>query len=129
MVVFSSREQAGPEKIGQATMMTLMSGTVIEKSAMAEGTIPILKLSDFTVGFWTSGIGTKTLEQLNVPIVSNRPLDARDILRAQAGQHALDRALERLGSACQSEKKARLGFTDNFRIADRVRSPALSDAS
>ncbi|HNP60535.1 MAG TPA: hypothetical protein PKM72_06820 [Nitrospirales bacterium] len=129
VVVFSSQEQAGPEKIGQATMMTLMSGTVVENLSLAE--VGILHVSDFHLVFRTVGRGTDSLEQLDVPIGSNRPtpIDARDILRAQAAQHALDRALASLGSACQIEKKARTGFTDSFRIANRVRNPALSDAS
>jgi hypothetical protein len=104
VVLFSSREQAGPEKIGEATMMTQMGGTVIENSAMAEG--GILRASDFTMVFWASGLATENLEQLNVPIGTNRPrtVDAHDILRARAGQQALDRALEHVGPACQSVK-------------------------
>ncbi len=101
VIVLSSHEQAGPEKIGEATMMTQMGGTVIENSAMAE--VAILRFSDFTAVFLASGIGTETLEQLDVPIGSNRPspIEAREIVRARAGQHALDRALDRLGLACQ----------------------------
>ena len=101
VAVFSSREQAGPEKIGEATMMTQMGGTVIENSAIAE--VGVLRVSDFKMVFWTSGRGTESLEQLDAPIGSNRPspTEARDILRARAGQQALDRALEHLGAACQ----------------------------
>lgn len=101
VVVFSSRENTGPQTIGEATMMTQMGGTLIENSAMAE--VGIVRLSDFTVVFWTSGIGAETLEQLDVPIGSNRPSPAvaRDIVRARAGQHALDVALDQLGLACQ----------------------------
>jgi hypothetical protein len=104
VVLFSSREKAGPEKIGEATMMTQMSGTVIENSALAE--VGILRVSDFTMVFWTQGRATENLEQLDVPIGTNRPsaTDARDILRARAGQHALDRALEHVGSACLRRK-------------------------
>jgi hypothetical protein len=57
MVLFSSREKAGPEKIGEATMMTQMSGTVIENSAMAE--VGILRVSDFKMVFWAPGWGRK----------------------------------------------------------------------
>jgi hypothetical protein len=101
VVVFSSREKAGPEKIGEATMMTQMGGTVIENTAMAE--VGILRVSDFKIVFLASGRGTESLEQLDAPIGTNQPSisDARDILRARAGQQALDRALEHLGSACQ----------------------------
>ena len=101
VVVFSSREKAGPEKIGEATMMTQMSGTVVENSAMAE--VGIFRASDFNMVFLASAEATESLEQLDVPIGRNRPVttDARDILRARAGQHALDRALEHVASACQ----------------------------
>jgi len=125
VVVFSSREKTGPEKIGEATMMTQMGGTVIENSAMAE--VAILRSSDFTVVFLASGIGTETLELLDAPIGSNRPspTDAREILRARSGQYALDRALEHLGSACQSGLSGRSALIGNFRIAGRVQNPAL----
>ena len=101
VVVFSSREKTGPVKIGEATMMTQMSGTIIENSALAE--VGILRLSDFQMVFRSQGLGAESLEQLDVPIGKNRPsaLEARDILRAQAGQQALDRALEYVGAVCQ----------------------------
>jgi len=104
VVVFSSREKGGPEKIGEATMMTQMGGTVIENSALAE--VGILRVSDFKMVFWSQGSGTESLEQLDAPIGANQPspTDAREILRARAGQHALDRALDHLGQACQSGK-------------------------
>jgi hypothetical protein len=104
VVVFSSREKDGPEKIGEATMMTQMGGTVTENSAMAE--VGILRVSDFKMVFLASGRGTESLEQLDVPIGKNRPstTEARDIVRARAGQYALDRALDHLGSACKSGK-------------------------
>ena len=104
VVLFSSRERAGPQKIGEATMMTQMSGTVIENSALAE--VGILRVSDFKMVFRAEGLATESLEQLDVPIGANRPSapDARDILRARAGQQALDRALEHVGSACQRGK-------------------------
>ncbi len=101
VVMFSSQEKSGPEKIGQATMMNLMGGTVIENSAMAE--VGVLRLSDFKMVFLTQGLGTESLEQLDAPIGTNlpSPTEARDILRARAGQQALDRALEHVGAACQ----------------------------
>ena len=104
VVLFSSRERSGPQKIGEATLMTQMTGTVIENSALAE--VGILRVSDLKMVFWAEGLATETLEQLAVPIGTNQPsaAEARDILRAQAGQQALDRALERLGSACQPGK-------------------------
>lgn len=100
VVVFSSRENTGPIKIGEATMMNQMGGIVIENSAIAE--IGILRLSDFQMVYWTQGWGSESLEQLDVPIGKNRPsvMEARDILRARAGQQALDKALEHVGADC-----------------------------
>ncbi|MCA9498670.1 MAG: hypothetical protein KC588_05690 [Nitrospira sp.] len=125
VVVLSSREKIGPVKIGEATMMTQMSGTGIENSALAE--VGILRLSDFQLVYWTQGRGVESLEQLDVPIGKNRPsaIEARDLLRAGAGQQALDRALEHVGTACQPVAKPRLSVTGSFQIGDRVRSPVL----
>jgi hypothetical protein len=125
MVVFSSREKSGPQKIGEATMMTQMGGTVIENSAMAE--VGIIRVSDNHIVFLASGLGTESLEELDAPIGSNRPsiTDARDILRARAGQQALDRALDQLGSVCQKKKLGSSHFTDSFQIAGLARSPVL----
>ncbi len=102
VVVFSSRENTAPVKIGEATMMNQMGGMVIENSALAE--VGILRLSDFQMVYWTQGWGSEILEQLDVPIGKNRPsaMEARNMLRARAGQQALDRALEHVGAACQS---------------------------
>ncbi len=101
VVVFSSRENTGPVKIGEATMMNQMGGMVIENSAIAE--VGILRLSDFQMVYWTQGRASESLEQLDVPIGKNRPsvMEARDILRARAGQQALDRALEQVGADCE----------------------------
>lgn len=101
VVMFSSQEKAGPEKIGEATMMNQMGGTVIENSAMAE--VGVLRVSDFKMVFLAQGLGTESLEQLDAPLGTNRPspIESRHILRARAGQQALDRALERIGSACR----------------------------
>lgn len=104
LVVFSGRERVGPEKIGEATVMTQMNGTLIEHSALAE--VGVLRVADEKIIYSVSGQGTESLEQLDAPIGKHQPSpgDARDILRAQAGQQALDRALERFAVACQREK-------------------------
>ncbi|MDR4493717.1 MAG: hypothetical protein AB7P17_08980 [Nitrospirales bacterium] len=101
LVVFSGWERVGPEKIGEATVMTQMSGTVIEHYALAE--IGVLRRSDRKMVYWVSGQGTESLEQLDAPIGKNQPSpsEARDILRARSGQQALDRALEQFAEACQ----------------------------
>ncbi|WNM59576.1 hypothetical protein [Candidatus Nitrospira allomarina] len=101
VVVFSSREKTSPVKIGEATMMNQMGGMVIENSAIAE--VGVLRLSDLQMVYWTQGWAFETLEQLDVPIGKNRPsaMEARDILRARAGQQALDRALHHVGAECE----------------------------
>ena len=104
LVVLSGGESTGPVKIGEATVMTQMSGTVIEHSALAE--IGVLRTTDKKIVFLKSGRGTETLEQLDVPIGDRQlsPIDAREILRAQAGQQALDRALVEVARVCQTGK-------------------------
>ena len=129
VVVLSSREQASPEKIGEATMMTQMSGTVVENSAMAE--VGVLRGSDLTIVLLAQGKGTEYLEQLDVPIGRNQPSaeEAREIMRAQAAQQALDRALESVATVCQKGKSERSCVTCSFRIAGRGQSPRFSDVS
>jgi len=102
LVVLSGQESTGPAKIGEATVMTQMSGTVIEHMALAE--IGVLRTADKKIIFMKSGWGTETLEQLDVPIGDRQPspMDAREILRAQAGQQALDRALAQVASVCET---------------------------
>jgi hypothetical protein len=124
VILFSSRETVGPEKIGEATMMTQMTGTVIENSALAE--VGIFRVSDSRLVFYASGQGIESLEQLDVPMGKNRPstASAQDLLRARAGQQALDRALEHLGAVCQNGTPGRSDVTGSFQTVGRVRSPA-----
>ncbi|MGD9852585.1 MAG: hypothetical protein AB7T38_15100 [Nitrospirales bacterium] len=104
LVVFSGRERVGPEKIGEATVMTQMNGTLVEHSALAE--VGVFRISDRKMVYSISGRGAESLEQLDAPIGQQQPSprDARGILRAQAGQQALDRALEQFAVVCQPEK-------------------------
>lgn len=125
VILFSSHETVGPEKIGEATMMTQMSGSVIENFALAE--VGIFRVSDSRLVFYASGLGIESLEELDVPIGKNRPssANARDLLRARAGQLALDHALEQVGAICQNGTPGRPEATGSFQIASRGRSPAL----
>ena len=129
VVVLSSREHAGPEKIGEATMMTQMSGRVVENSAMAE--LGVFRVSDGYLVFQVAGRARESLEQLDVPIGENQPSagQALDILRAQAGQQALDRALEEVGAVCRSRMSGAFRLIGSFQIASRGRSPVLSNVS
>ncbi len=95
LVVLSSREHSGPVALGEERMMTQMHGIAIENTALAE--VVLVRLSDFTVMSYISGLATEVLEQLDAPIgdVPSSKVESLEILRAQAGQQALDHALDR----------------------------------
>lgn len=131
LVILSSREYSGPVTLGEERMMTQMNGTTFENMALAE--VALLDLADYAVTFDLRGSATETLEILDTPIGEGRPSRAEsfDILRAQAGQQALDRSLNILGKRCHGvrEKTAFMDATDNFQTGDRVRNPGPSDGS
>jgi len=106
LVVLSSREYSGPVTLGEERMMTQMSGTVVENTALAE--MVLLRLADYVATFNLPGSATETIELLDVPIGKGQPTrdQSLEILRAQAGQQALDRSLHLLGQWCEgiSEK-------------------------
>jgi len=104
LVVLSSRESSGPVTLGEERMMTQMSGTSVENMALAE--VALLRLGDYAVTFNLPGAATETLEYLDAPIGEGQPTrqQSLEILRAQAGQQALDRALERIDLLCQKGK-------------------------
>ena len=101
LVIFSSREHSGPVTLGEDRMMTQMSGTTFENLALAE--VGLLDLADYAVTFDVPGSATETLEILDAPIGDNllSREQSLEILRAQAGQQALDRSLNRLGQWCK----------------------------
>ena len=127
LVILSSQEYSGPVTLGEERMMTQMSGTTFENMALAE--VVLLGLADYVVTFDLPGAATETLEVLDAPIGKGRlsRADSLDILRAQAGQQALDRSLNILGKQCHGgrEKTAFMDVTDNFQTGDRVQSPVL----
>ena len=131
LVILSSREYAGPVTLGEDRMMTQMSGTTFENMALAE--VALLDLADYAVTFDLPGSATETLEILDAPIGEGMPSRAEslDILRAQAGQQALDHSLNFLGKRCHGvrEKTAFTHVTGNFQTGDRVRNPEPSDGS
>jgi hypothetical protein len=100
LVILSSREYSGPVTLGEERMMTQMSGTTFENMALAE--VVLLDLAEYVVTFDLAGAATETLEVLDAPIGEGRTSRAEslDILRAQAGQQALDRSLNILGKRC-----------------------------
>jgi hypothetical protein len=101
LVILSSREYSGPVTLGEERMMTQMSGTTIENLALAE--VALLDLADNAVTFAVPGSATETLEILDAPIGDGHPSreQSLEILRAQAGQQALDRSLNLLGQWCE----------------------------
>ena len=101
LVILSSRESSGPVTLGEDRMMTQMSGTTFENMALAE--VALLDLADYAVTFAVPGSATETLEILDAPIGDNQLSreQSLEILRAQAGQQALDRSLNRLGQWCE----------------------------
>ena len=131
LVILSSQEYSGPVTLGEDRMMTQMSGTTFENMALAE--VALLGLADYAVTFDLQGSATETLEVLDAPIGEGRlsRAESLDILRAQAGQQALDRSLNILGKGCHGvrEKTAFRAVTDNFQIGDPVRNPGPSDGS
>ena len=101
LVILSSREHSGPVTLGEERMMTQMSGTTFENLALAE--VGLLDLADYAVTFAVPGSATETLEILDAPIGDDQLSreQSLEILRAQAGQQALDRSLNRLGQWCE----------------------------
>ena len=82
-------------------MMTQMSGSAVDNIAIAE--VALLRLADYGVTFVLQGSATETLELLDAPIGEGQPTreQSLDILRAQAGQQALDQALNVIGKECE----------------------------
>lgn len=101
VILFSGREIMGPEKIGEATVMTQMNGVVIEHTALAE--VAVFRTMDGSLVYRTSAVERESLEQLDAPIGATQPsaFEAREILRAHAAQQALDRALAHVASVCR----------------------------
>lgn len=127
LVIFSSREYSAPVTLGEERMMTQMSGMTFENMALAE--VALLDLADYAVAFDLAGAATETLEVLDAPIGEGRPSRAEslDILRAQAGQQALDKSLNILGKRCHSArgKTAFMDIIEDFQTRDPARSPVL----
>ena len=101
LVLLSSREQTGPVTLGEERMMTQMSGTSVENMALSE--VALLRLSDYVMTFVIGSGATETLELLDAPLGKGQPTREQSlkILRAQAGQQALDRSLNVLGQWCE----------------------------
>ncbi len=73
--------------------MTRMSGVSIDNEALAE--LALLNADSGKIALHAAGNGASSMEQLTAPIGEDYPRkeDARDILRANDAQQALDQAL------------------------------------
>ena len=93
LAVLSSTEEESHIEIGEETMMTRMSGVSIDNEALAE--LAVLNADSGKIALHATGHGASSMEQLAAPIGEDYPRkeDARDILRANAAQQALDQAL------------------------------------
>jgi len=93
LAVLSSTEEESHIEIGEETMMTRMSGVSIDNEALAE--LALINADSGKIALHAAGNGTSSMEQLAAPIGEDYPRkeDARDILRGNAAQQALDQAL------------------------------------
>ncbi|MDT7043411.1 hypothetical protein [Candidatus Nitronereus thalassa] len=93
LAVLSSTEVESHIEIGEETMMTRMSGVEIENGAQAE--LALLHTDSEKISLHAVGEGSESMEQLAAPIGGDYPRkeDAKDILRANAAEKALDQAL------------------------------------
>ncbi len=91
--VLSSMEEESHIEIGEETMMTRMSGVSIDNEALAE--LALLNAESGNIALHAAGNGSSSMEQLAAPIGEDYPRkeNARDILRGNAAQQALDQAL------------------------------------
>jgi hypothetical protein len=128
LVTLSSWEDPGPVTLGEDRMVTQMNGTTFENMVLAEGVL--LDLADYAVTFDLPGSATESLEILDAPIGKGLPSrsESLDILRAQAGQQALDYSLNILEKRSHGvrEKMAFTHVTGNFQTGDRVQNPGPS---
>ncbi len=100
LALFSSTESTQPGMFGESRMMTQIPGTTIHNSALVE-----LGLFDVEKGMLKEQIyaeATESLDQLVSPIGDDNPTpeEGLDILRANAGQQALDKALPDFTQGC-----------------------------
>jgi len=93
VAVVSSMEGESHIELGAEGMMTRMPGVSIDNHALAE--LALLHADSGKVALHATGTGSSNMEQLVAPIGENYPRkeDARDILRGNAAQEALDHAL------------------------------------
>ncbi len=92
LALLSSQDAEEPTHLGQSYMMTQMPGVTFVNRAVME--IALLDVKGGTLLAYAAGRGTEMLDELDVPLGRDLPSksDTRDIVRVNAGKHALDRA-------------------------------------
>ena len=107
---FFEYETEEPTELGEERMMTRMPGLTVENYALVE--MAFLEIQSGQVVVQERGRASESLDWLSTPIGSDRPTveEARDILRANAAEKALDQAISRF--------TAKSGMLDLARKAD-----------
>ena len=100
--LFSSTEITEPATFGEARMMTQMQGTTTHNSALVE--LGLIDVEQGVVTVQANGEAAESLDRLDAPIGDSPPTfdEALDILRANAGQQALDKALTHFTRGCRA---------------------------
>ena len=102
IAMFSSTETTEPATFGEARMMTQMPGSTTHNSALVE--LALIDVDQGVVMIQANGQATESLDRLNAPLGNDQRTneEALDILRANAGQQALDRALTEFTRGCRN---------------------------
>ncbi|MGB0909061.1 MAG: hypothetical protein ACPGYT_01765 [Nitrospirales bacterium] len=102
IVLFSSTELSEAATFGEERMMTQMPGTTTHNSALVE--LAFVDVEKGSIEIQAHGEGRESLERLTVPIGTDQLTNetALDILRANAGQQALDQALPEFTKGCRT---------------------------
>ena len=100
VALFSSTESTEAGTFGEERMMTQMPGTTTHNTSLVE--LGLFNVQQGNIEFQAIGEARETLDRLNVPIGTDQPTQemALDILRANAGQQALDKALADFTKGC-----------------------------
>ena len=82
-------------------MMTQIPGTITDNNASVE--LALIDVGKGRIVYQAHGTATESMDRLNVPIGDDELTleEALDILRANAGQQALDKALLTLTEGCR----------------------------
>ncbi|MDR4500299.1 MAG: hypothetical protein MRJ96_02435 [Nitrospirales bacterium] len=102
LVLFSSTEVNRSATFGESRMMTQMPGTTTDNHALVE--LALVDVAQGMIVQEASAVARESMDRLQVPLGEKQPTldEALDILRANAGQQALDKALSTLTDGCRS---------------------------